>query len=174
MQTMVKNKGQLKIQQMTFMLLAVTLFFILIGMLVLVYQFSGMKESATRLQEENAMRLVSKIANSPEFSCGKSFGTQKIKCMDFDKIMALKINIDKYQNFWGVKNLEIRKIYPNSSREIECDSGTYPNCNLIRLQGNFSGYGESNFVSLCRKDFFEGNIEDKCELAEIIVSYESK
>ena len=171
---MVNNKGQLKIQQMAFMLLAVTLFFVLVGMFVLVYKFAGLRESATLLEQENAMLLVTKIANSPEFSCGGSFATQRLKCIDFDKVMALKMGIGRYDDFWGVQNLEIRKVYPVSGN-IECTPANYPDCGVIKLRSeDISGFVASNFVSLCRKELFEGDIENKCELARIMVSYESK
>src|SRR4030042_5145835 len=85
----VKNKkGQMKIQQMAFMLMAITLFFVLVGIFVLVIRFSGLKDTAKQLEEENAMLLVSKLANSPEFSCENAFGALS-NCIDADKIMAL-------------------------------------------------------------------------------------
>jgi hypothetical protein len=40
------KKGQMKIQQMAFMLMAVTLFFVLVGMFFLIFSFSNLKESA--------------------------------------------------------------------------------------------------------------------------------
>ena len=173
MQTMVNKKAQLKIQQMAFMLMAVTLFFVLVGIFVLVVKFSGIKESATALEEKNAMLLVTKLANSPEFSCGGGFGTNRINCVDADKVMVLKENIEKYADFWGVSNIEIRKIYPVEN-EVICNLGNYPNCNVIRMRSNGGGTDLSNFVSLCRKESSEGEIYDKCELAKIMVSYESK
>jgi len=84
--------------------------------------------------------------------------------------MALKNNINKYSGFWGVSGIEIRKIYPESSR-IECTSENYPNCDEIRIIKN-SGTGVSNFVALCRKENIDNVIQDKCELAKIIVYYE--
>jgi len=169
------KKAQLKIQQMAFMLMAVTLFFVLVGVFVLVVKFSGLKESATALEEKNAMLLVTKLANSPEFSCGNGFGTNRVNCVDADKVMVLKESIEKYIDFWGVSNIEIRKIYPKIDSEIICDIGNYPNCNVIKMRSKEgSGTDLSNFVSLCRKESFEGEIYDKCELAKIMVSYESK
>ena len=171
---MVKNqgsKGQLKIQQMAFMLMAVTLFFILVGLFVLVIRFSGLRKSAEILEEENAVLLISKIANSPEFSCEESFGSGKTNCIDSDKVMVLKEHIGKYFGFWGVSNIEIRKIYPKMS-ETECNLGNYPNCNLIKITSSeLEGVGIANFVSLCRKESFEGEVFDKCELGKIIISY---
>ena len=167
-----QTKAQLKIQQMAFMLMAVTLFFVLAGMFVLVVKFSGLKGSATALEEKNAMLLVSKLANSPEFSCGEAFGINRINCIDADKAMILKENIIKYADFWGVSNIEIRKIYPAETEKL-CNLGNYPDCNIIRIRPKeISGYDLSNFVSLCRKESFDGETYDKCELAKIMLSYE--
>jgi len=153
--------------------MAVTLFFVLVGMFVLVFMFSGLKESATELKERNAMLLVTKLANSPEFSCGESFGSNRINYIDADKVMILRENINKYTDFWDVSNIEIRKIYPKTESEIICNLGNYPNCNVIRVRlKNVAGTDLSNFVSLCRKESSEGEVYDKCELARLIISYE--
>ncbi|MCK5624703.1 hypothetical protein KAI04_02585 [Candidatus Pacearchaeota archaeon] len=172
---LIKNKkAQLKIQQTAFMLLAITIFFVLVGLFVLMFRMGGMRETASVLEQDNAMLLISRLANSPEFACGTAFGTSKVDCIDFDKVMALKENSEKYKDFWGVSNIEIRKIYPVTGSEIECDSFTYPNCNFLQIkEGELTGYSVSNFVSLCRKESFEGYPYNKCELAKLIVSYES-
>ena len=87
--------------------------------------------------------------------------------------MALKENIGAYSKFWGVKGIEIRKIYPELGREVECERDNYPECNILTLISSSKGVGVSNFVSLCRKDFDveESRFQDKCELAKIIVTY---
>lgn len=168
-----KTKGQLKIQQMAFVLIAVTLFFVIVGLFILTLSFSGLRESAEILKEENALALVSQLANSPEFSCEGVFDTKNLNCIDADKVMALKENIDLYSKFWGVEGIEIRRIYPELGREIECERDNYPECNIIEIISSSEGIGVSNFVSLCRKDFdVEGSrFQDKCELAKIIVTY---
>lgn len=168
-----KTSGQLKIQQMAFMLMAVTVFFALVGMFLLTMKVAGLRSSAEELCEENARLLVSKLANSPEFSCGESFGGSKIACVDSDKVMMLKENILPYKGFWGVNNIEIRKIYPKGSKI--CDTANYPNCNIIRIRGNeVSGDYLENFVSLCRKGSFEGEPYNHCGLAKLMVSYEGE
>jgi hypothetical protein len=166
-----KNKiAQLKIQQMAFMLMAVTIFFVLAGMFALSIKYSDVKKDAEAMSEENSMSLVSKIANSPEFSCGKSFGGDKIDCVDADKLMILVKNSEKYKNFWGVENIEIKTI--TLSTEKLCNLQNYPDCNTLRiLENRTKGIPVSNFVSLCRKDSFEGESYDKCEVARIMVSY---
>ncbi len=162
------KKAQMKMQQMVFMLIAITLFFVLVGLFFIIIVFSGVKESAELLEERNAMLLVSKLANSPEFSCGDLFGGTKTNCIDSDKAMALKSNINKYSNFWGVDGIKIKKIYPED--ESVCTSENYPDCGEITIfTGN--GTGVSNFVALCRKENIEEQIHDRCELARIITYY---
>ena len=94
----VDKKAQLKIQQMAFVLLAITLFFVLAGMFALVFLLSGLRGGATALEEKNALLLVTKLANSPEFSCGDAYGSDKLNCVDADKVMVLSKNIDRYSN----------------------------------------------------------------------------
>ena len=169
---MVNKRAQMKIQQMAFMLMAITLFFVLMGMFVLIFKMSGLKEEATELQEQNALLLVTKIANSPEFSCGNGFGGERINCIDGDKLMMLRENINRYEEFWEVENIEVRKV--DSLEEELCTVSNYPNCNTIRLRDQeISGFDLSNFVSLCRKANFDGEVYDKCELARVSISYEN-
>ena len=168
---MLGQKAQLKIQQMAFMLMAVTIFFVLVGMFVLVIKFAGVKESAKEIEEKNAILLSTKLANSPEFSCGESFGSGKINCIDLDKVIILRENIVNYLDFWGVDNIEIRTIAPESVEKM-CNMRNYPNCNIIRVRPQEITAEYSNFVSLCRKESFEGEVYNKCELGKLIISYE--
>ena len=162
-----EKKGQVKIQQTAFVLLAITLFFILVGMFFLVGILSGLKEKASSLREDDAESLVSKLANSPEFSCADRL---KGDCIDSDKVMALRSYIDEYENFWPIDKLQIVKVYPNSASPVECNYSNYPDCDFINLISG-EGTGVSNFVALCRKEIFKDESYDKCEIAEIIVTY---
>ncbi len=173
MRVMVKNnRAQMKIQQMAFMLIAVMIFFALVGLLILTIGFSGLKEKATALQEENAMLLVSKLANSPEFSCGQAFESKE-NCIDLDKAFVLNNNIEKYKNFWGVSGIKIIKIYPEN-KNLVCTSANYPNCDTLEFIPKATGIFAENFVSLCRKEFDSETkiVYDKCELGKILVKYE--
>lgn len=166
----VSKKGQVKIQQMIFMLMAVFILFVIIGLIVLSARLSNIKKSATELEKRNALTLVSRLANSPEFSCGNSYGNQKGDCVDLDKVMALKKNIDDYKEFWGVSNIEIR-IMPNE--DSLCTEENYPECDTLKLISNETiGNSFANFVSVCHKESNEGNVVSKCDIGQIIVSYE--
>ena len=154
------------------MILAITLFFVLVGMLILATNLSNLKQKATALQQDNARLLASKIANSPEFSCGNSFGTGMSSCVDIDKVMALKSKIGDYKNgnFWGITGLEIRKIYPKNQGR-ECTKDNFPNCGKITLIQSNKGTGISNFVSWCEFDSNGGNPYPRCYLGKIIITY---
>lgn len=173
---MVKTKGQVKIQQTAFMLVGLTIFFALVGLFFLAIMLSGMRGEAEELNQRNAMLLVSKLANSPEFSCGESFGTSKTNCVDFDKVISLKKNLELYEDFWkDVKAIEIRKIYPDENIGTECTISNYPDCGIVRLkEESVSGEYIGTFVSLCRKESREGRINEDCEIAKLMVSYESQ
>lgn len=160
---LLKNiRGQLKIQQMAFMLIAVTLFFVFVGLFVLMVVFSGVKESSQLIQNENAMLLVSKLSGTPEFSCGEAFQTSRIKCVDLDKVRALKENIGKYRDFWGVEEVEIVRIYPEGDKISVLSSSSG------------EGIGISDFVSLCETVNENNEIYPKCGLGKLMVRYVQK
>lgn len=172
----------MKIQQMSFMIIAVFIFLAVVGMMVFTIKLNSIRISASELESENAKLLASKIANSPEFSCGNLYGGSKTDCIDLDKVMALRSNIGKYTgDFWGVSNIEIRKVYPEWVWEDkECTPNNYPNCSMIHLiTPSEKGEGKYNYVSLCRKEIYRKNINgrtfdevvDKCEVGKIIVRY---
>ena len=166
--------GQLKIQQMAFVLLAITLFFVLAGMFALTFLLAGLRGEATALEEKNALLLVTKLANSPEFSCGGAYGSDRVNCIDADKVMVLSKNIERYSKFWGLQNIEVRKVYPEEDTII-CTFSNYPNCNSIKIKssssGDLSGNYLENFVTLCRKEQDRGIVYNNCDVAKLLVSY---
>ena len=172
--TSLSNKAQMKVQQTAFMLIALTILFVMVAMVVLMVKVGNLRSEATSLEEQNAILLSTKLANSPEFSCGDAFGTSKVNCVDANKIMALKEHIEDYENFWSVENIEVRKIYPSTGDEL-CTKSNYPDCAIIRLYDQeISGFDSSSFVALCRKELTDEGIIDRCELAKLIISYEKK
>jgi len=163
-----RKKAQVKIQQMAFMIIGLTLFFVLVGLFVLSFGLSGLQESKDALDEERATLLVGKLSDAPEFLCGGAYGTRKSNCIDMDKIFILKENIENYKNFWEVEGITILVLSSNST--LECNSNNYPECGrFIVLGDGKSGIDKSDFVSLCRKEKSENLIYDKCELGKLIV-----
>lgn len=167
---MKNNKGQLKIQQMIFMIVAVVLLFVLVGLFFLSISLNKIQKEAINLAEKNSLMLVSRLANSPEFACGNAFGSNKADCIDFDKVMILKENLAQYSDFWGVAKIEIKKVYPYGNNS--CNKGNYPDCGYLKiLDKNVKTLPySSSFVSLCRKELSPLGTYDKCELARLMVS----
>ncbi|MAG07349.1 hypothetical protein CMI46_00865 [Candidatus Pacearchaeota archaeon] len=157
-----RRKGQLKIQQMAFMLIAVTIFFSLILLFYVSMKTANLREDVLDSRREKAVGLVTKIAATPEFTFeGVS------RAVDADKLMVLR-NSKKYENFWGVKGIVIRKLYP-PSENVECTTGNYPNCNVIKLFTNKNVADVASYVSLCRKDTISGSSYNRCELALLMI-----
>ncbi|MFH1500644.1 MAG: hypothetical protein ABIE22_01735 [archaeon] len=166
---LLKGRGaQLKIQQMAFMLMAIVLFFILAGLFYLTIQASSLAKRSALLEQEEAVRLASMLANSPEFSCG-------VNCIDMDRMLALKDRA-AYDYFWPVSSIEVRKVYPAEGREIECDMGNYPNCNLLTVYDEEaqSERTAESYVALCRREKQEGYIYNRCEIGKLLVGYRVK
>ena len=165
------RKAQMKIQQMMFMIMGVFFLFMLVGMFFISIYMSNLKGDAEELQKKNALLLVSKLAKSPEFSCGESFGTQSTYCVDFDKVIWLA-ELDKdYKDFWGVDKIQIKKITDNSN--ISCNLENYPNCGVLTIiDKNSSLPSSSSFIALCRKERTNSSIYNKCDLAKLYVSGE--
>ncbi len=167
------KKAQLKIQQTAFLMIAITILFLLVGMFFFVTQFSKLKEEATLIREEKAIQMVSKLANSPEFSCGSSYGNERINCIDWSKIMYLKNNSESYKDFYDVSGVAINILFPRDSEEaIECNKSNYPECNKITIFDSEQGRPAINFVSLCRKAPSNSKNKDICVLARMTVYYE--
>ena len=165
----------MKIQQMAFMLMAIFAFFVLVGLFVLMFRSAGLKETALALDEKNSLLLVTSIANSPEFSCGNSYGSGKSNCVDAYKLFALEGSIGKYAGFWGsgIQNILIRKLPINGS--TICSSGNYPECDVIDLfSKGAKGFPVENFVTLCGKERSDKGLYDKCEIAKVVAYYDEK
>jgi len=174
---LLEKRAQLKIQQMMFLILGVTLLFSLVGIFFFSISLNQLKKTAQNVESNNALLLVSKLSRSPEFSCGNSLGNVKANCVDFDKVMILIDRIEKYKDFWGVAKIEIKKIYPYKN-DVPCTKLNYQTeeCGVITiLNKNVSSLpASSNFISLCRKERTNSTTYNKCELAKLIVSSQDK
>ena len=123
------KKGQLKIQEMAFMLVAVVLFFGLVMLFVLTVVYSNMYNQMNIINQEKTLTSLINLADSPEFRCV----TTKSNCVDGDKVISL-MNRSFYSNFWQFSSLSIIKssaFAKNESEMIKCNWANYPDCDLI-------------------------------------------
>ena len=167
---MVNNKGQLKIQEMAFFLVAIILFFILVGLFVFSIVFQNLGRGATSIAEERTLSSITNLADSPEFSCGEP------NCVDADKIMGLMKNKD-YANFWPFSSLKVITNFEKPEEElIKCDSYNYPDCELFVIYDkNVKNEREiSNYVALCRVELENDYNYKKCEIAKLVAGTELK
>jgi len=163
------KKSQFKIQQMSFMLLAVVLFFILVALFWLAFQYSSLKKQATETSKEQAVLLAEFISGSSEFSCASEQGSY---CVDTDKIIVLKNA--SYKELWPVSYIKIKKI--TKEKEKDCNIANYPNCTNFNV---FDAKTEStstagSFIALCRHERVAGYVQNICELGKIMIGYEAK
>lgn len=162
------SKGQMKIQQMAFVLIALTILFALVGLFFAGDKIGNINQKKETVQENNALRLAATIANAPEFSCGSAYGKTRVNCIDLDKIMALKTRIDLYEDFWGVGGITIIKTAAETN--AECTFEEYQDCGVFNvLEGSRTGRDYVSYVSLCGKERGEVRVYDKCEIAKLIV-----
>ena len=157
------KKAQLKIQEMSFMLVALVLFFIIVGLFYITLSSTELQRSYEEGSREEAIFLISKVVEGPEMSYGS--GTSA----DADKLVVLKERY-AYEDFWPVDSLVVKRLYPYSNKTIECSAGIYDNCNTFTIK---EGKGKcwttpySSFIAICRKEFKSGYDYDKCDIGII-------
>lgn len=162
----IKKHGQLKIQQMAFMLMAVFIFFILAGLFYILSQSHDISRKAELLERNRAIELSNNLADSAEFSCGSY-------CVDADRAVVLG-NRTVYKNLWKVSSIKIR-MGSNESKDITCTKANYPNCNLIKVYDkNVGETSVYSYVSVCKRVKEAEYVEYNCEIGKFIVGYEVK
>lgn len=161
------KKAQYKIMQMAFMVVAVFIFFLMVGIFFFNFQTQKLKETAQVSNEQKTLVLISSIANSPEFHCSSSSSM----CVDFDKAKIL--SLDKYgslyTDFWPVSSIEIRIIDSSYDKIVSCKNKNLDNCNYYQIyneENKTEIMKYSSYITLCEKK--QVNI-DNCKLAQLIV-----
>ena len=159
------KKGQMKIQQMAFMLVAVFIFFIMVGLFFLNITLRDVGSDAANLERESAIESIETIANMPELNCD----SKKSLCLDKDKLKILsQSNKSSYNEFWPVASIEVFTVYPKVQNLIDCPG---LNCNYYNIHE--SNQEESNkfgtYVSICEKVRENGFVYDRCEIGKLVV-----
>jgi hypothetical protein len=163
-----RNKAQLKIQEMAFVLIAIFVFFGLAALFFLTVNFSGIKQQAQDLGQEQAKQLAFQFASTPEFAW---YDEQCASCVDSLRAMLFKDRKDIYISYWNIDYLQFETIYPEKTGE--CTLENYPNCKTITLVNRTEYYGTPStaYIALCRHERMEGGGSyPRCELGKIHVS----
>lgn len=158
------SKGQMKIQEMAFVLVAIMIFFGLVALVFAAINLSNLKKDTVALREQEAQEMVRKISGTPELSWGASKQSCS-NCIDLDKALALKKQ-KAYDGFFGLGYLMIERVYPKTA-DGECTTDNFPNCGKITLinSSNFVSAPYA-YVSLCRFEGAQGGYV-KCELGRV-------
>jgi hypothetical protein len=160
------SRGQLKIQQMAFVLVAVMIFFALVSIFFFTVRIADLEESAENLAELEAQEIVRKLSTSAEFEFDIKRGCTN--CVDVDKILVLKER-QGYKDFWNLDYLAVERVSPGGKGE--CYRGIFPNCGTITIVNKTKNFGKTSsaFVSLC---YWTGNQNGyvKCEIGKIHAS----
>jgi hypothetical protein len=162
-------RGQLKIQQMAFVLVAIMIFFTMAALFYFSIRSAGLQEDVETLREEEVIETVRKMSGTAEFSWGVEGGCSN--CIDLDKILMLKER-DSYKGFWkNIVLLQVVRVYPTYEGE-ECTRENYPDCDTITLvEEDKSFRGHKAFVAMCRYEESLG--ANKCELGKIVMAFET-
>lgn len=163
------SKGQMKIQEMAFVLVAIMILMGMVAVAYLTLRVNGLKNENSLSRDEAAQETVVKLAGTPEFAFT---AYDCFNCVDLDKLLFLK-DRKSYKNFWDFDYLAVEKIYP--AGEGECTSANYPNCKTITIVNETKSFGsvDSAFVSICHYEDQKGGYV-KCEMARIMASPRTK
>lgn len=161
-----KRKSQMKIQQSAFMLLALTLFFVLGGLFFLAIKVADVQKNVILQDQERAISLVNKLSRTSELGCGG-----RLNCLDMDKLMVMK-NRQEYKDYWNIDTLIVRKLYPES--EEECNSENYPDCGIIKIFSDKNAAEISTYIALCKKTRFKETVVEDCDLGLLMVEIENE
>ena len=156
------SRGQLKIQEMAFVLVALMIFFGLVALIFASINMNKLKTQTASLREQEALGLVRKISGTPELGFTAASCSN---CIDVDKALVLK-DQKAYSGFFNLDYLMIERVYPTGKGE--CTLGNFPDCKTITIV-NSSGFLSApySYVSLCRYEGSQDRGYYKCELGRI-------
>ncbi|MFH0808494.1 MAG: hypothetical protein V1888_02660 [archaeon] len=162
---MVNKKGQMKIMQMSFMIIGVFFFFVLVGLFFFGIAFKDVKSGAEELQREQAISSLGIIASMNEFS----YGDGSYMKVDEDKLSIMSSSLGgTYEEFWPVASIEFYKVYPAFTEVVACPA---LDCNYYGVydSGQQSVEKFSSYVSICKRVKEFGSVYDRCEVGKIVV-----
>ena len=103
--------------QMTFMIVAVFFFFILVGLFFLGFTLQDVRNDAVQMERLQAISSLGVIADMSElnFDSGTPF------TLDEDKLKIMISNFSgDYDNFWPVASVSVLKLWPDCFEDIVC------------------------------------------------------
>ncbi len=145
------KKGQLKIQEMAFVLLALVLLAALVFMFSIRLQSQKIKGVVEEVNQQRALSLRDKLSALPELKCART------SCIDEDRARILN-KYDVGDLFQGLSGARIVQIYPENKEIILYSTNRQVNASY------------STFVNLCEQKLTGTAFEYDCGLALLLVS----
>ena len=160
--------AQLRIQEMAFMLIAVFLFFTLVGLFALSIVYVNINDAASNIAEDRTLSSVTSLADTPEMSCVAA----KSNCIDGDKLINL-VGKEIYEELWTFSSLKVIAFSgfgKDESELVECTKANYPNCDVYYIYDKEveNERAISTHVAICRKELENGFTYDRCGNAKIV------
>lgn len=113
------KRGQLKIQEMAFVLVGIVFLLALVMLFFVAFQSREMTKSAAEYREARAITLLEVVASLPELRCSSSFSqTSESACLDYDKVNFFNSSLvmqSHYSGLWDgsyVSKIEVEEVYP--------------------------------------------------------------
>lgn len=162
----IKNKqGQVKIQEMAFVLVAVVFLFAIIFLFFARFQASQTKGMVEQLRELRTITMLRVVASLPELRCSSSFGSAtEIACIDKDKLAVFDTDSRlraRYENLWApafITKIAIDEVYPQG-RNYKVYEKTIPS--------TASTVTYSTYIPLCEET---NTRRSKCVIAKIKIT----
>ena len=162
-------RGQMKIQQMAFMVMALFFFFVLVGLFVLGFSLKNIDKTALELERGEALGSLKTISSMSELSCG----SRRSFCIDEDRaiVMSRSSFREKYSDFWPVSSIKVYRVYPKS-RPVKCPAA---NCNYYEIfdNGQKNKREYSTFVLLCKMKSSGRYVYEDCSIGKLVVGVRS-
>lgn len=160
------KRGQLKVQEMAFVIVAFMIFFTLAALFFISIRTHELGKSVQSIREDGAREQTYRLSATPEIAWSACSG-----CVDLDKAFIFKQQIARNSSElpWNLDYLVFERVYPAQSGG-ECTAQNYPACNkttVVKSKENF-GITSATYVSLCQWDAEIGG--ESCALGRVYAS----
>jgi len=145
-----KNKAQIKIQEMAFVLIALILLAGIVFIFYLRIQSSSITKAGESIRQQETISLLDKIVSIQELSCQKGE-----MCIDEDKALIISKNQEAVKDvFQNIKIAKVKRIYPEGS-------------DIVLYQSGKANQSYASFINLCKQDKVGYSFEWVCGLAQL-------
>ncbi len=151
------KRGQLKIQEMAFVLVAVIVLFGIVLIFFSKFQLGLIQQSAGDIRTKQAINMLHTIAALPELRCSEGSESNCIDQAKLEGLMKIKSN---YYEIWKnsfLTKVQIERFYPQGDKYVLYSSSSEKSVSY------------STYIPLCKQQESQLN----CSIGKITVSSEA-